>query len=61
MMPGMKMSHDATFTVPLPKRLQAFTGLTPPAANVTVNIQVVPSNGQGASAPVLRAVSVSAL
>jgi tyrosinase len=58
MMPGMKMSTDATFAVPLPKTLQAFTALT--AARTTLNIRVVPSHGQGQT-PQLKGVSVGAL
>jgi tyrosinase len=59
MMPGMKMSNDAAFAVPLPKTLHAFTALG--AANsATLNIRVVPSHGQGTS-PALKAVSVGAL
>jgi tyrosinase len=57
MMPGMTMSMDATFAVPLPRSLQAFTALGA-AANAVLNIQVVPSHGAGASAPMLRALSV---
>jgi tyrosinase len=60
MMPGMKMSTEVTFAVPLPKTLQAFTA--PSATNkATLNIRVVPSNGQAAAAPALRAVSVGTL
>jgi len=60
MMPGMKMSTDATFAVPLPKTLQAFTALG--AANeATLNIRLVPSHEQGGPAPALKAVSVRAL
>jgi tyrosinase len=59
-MPGMKMSPDVTFAVPLPRTLQAFTALA--ATNRTaLNIRVVPSHGQAAPAPVLRAVSIGAL
>jgi len=60
MMPGMKMSADATFAVPLPKTLQAFTALGA-ASNATLNIRVVPSHGQGGPAPALRSVRVGAL
>jgi tyrosinase len=60
MMPGMKMSTDATFAVPLPATLQAFTALG--AANeATLNIRLVPSHEQGGPAPALKAVSVGAL
>jgi tyrosinase len=61
MMPGMKMSPDVTFAFPLPnKTLQAFKGLGA-ANNATVEIWVVSSEGPGAPAPVLKAVSVGAL
>ncbi len=60
MMPGMNLSTEVTFAVPLPKTLQAFTA--PSATNkATLNIRVVPSNGPAAAAPALRAVSVGAL
>jgi tyrosinase len=59
MMSGMKMSHDATFAVPLPKRPAAFRTLALGAAqNSRVEIRVVPSNGQGAPAPALKSFSV---
>ena len=51
------MSSDATFLVPLPKRKEAFRGLTAEAKSVAVNIRVVPSGG-GAS--VLKAATVRA-
>ncbi|MGH6811570.1 MAG: tyrosinase family protein [Methylocella sp.] len=60
MMPGMKMSADATFAVPLPKTLRAFTELGA-TKNATLNIRVVSSHGQGGPAPALGAVSVGAL
>jgi tyrosinase len=57
-MPGMKMSTDATFAVPLPKKRQAFPTLG--AANrTTLNIRVVPTQGQGGPAPELKAFSVA--
>jgi tyrosinase len=56
-MPNMKeMSHDATFSVPLPKAPQAFHNLQ--AARVSVSIRLVPSQGHGGRAPALKAVSV---
>jgi tyrosinase len=69
MMPGMKMSTDATFAVPLPQKLQAFTALSaaknapaPSAANnTTLNIRLVPARGQAGQAPTLKAVSVGSL
>jgi tyrosinase len=59
MMPGMKMSTDATFAVPLPKTLPAFTALGA-ANNATLNIRVAPSRGQGGPAPAIKALSVGA-
>jgi tyrosinase len=69
-MTGMKMSHDATFVVPLPKSLQAFatpkTLGAPKNAKLaatsatTLNIRLVPSNGQSGPAPTIKAVSVGA-
>lgn len=59
-MPGMPMAADATFSVPLPRTLRAFTELGA-ASNVTLNIRVVPSHGEGGPAPDLKAVSVRAL
>ena len=58
-MPGMKMSTDATFAVPLPRTLQAFTALGA-ASRATLTIRLAPSHGQGGQAPALRAVSVGA-
>jgi tyrosinase len=49
--------QEATFTVPLPKKPQAFHGLETAAAAVSVNIRVVPSSGRGNPSP-LKAVSV---
>ena len=71
-MTGMKMSHDATFVVPLPKNLQAFATVSAPnlgapknaklaATNATtLNIRLVPSHGQSGPAPTIKAVSVGA-
>jgi tyrosinase len=60
MVPGMKMSHDVAFAVPLPKTLPAFTALG--AANAaTVKIRVVPSQGRGVPGPTLKSASVRAL
>ena len=69
-MTGMKMSHDATFVVPLPKTLQAFarpnTRGAPKNAKLaatnatTLNIRLVPSHGQSGPAPTIKAVSVGA-
>lgn len=73
-MTGMKMSHDATFVVPLPKQLQAFTTLgasnaapgVPKGAKLaatnttTLNIRLVPTRGQSGPAPKIKAVSVGA-
>jgi tyrosinase len=63
MMPGMKMSQDATFAIPLPQRLPALIAPGAAAApNTTLNIRVVPANGGGGgAAPVLRSVTVGTL
>jgi tyrosinase len=58
-MPGMKMSADAAFAVPLPKRPEAFA--IGAANNATLNIRVVPSHVQSGEAPALKAISVGAL
>ncbi|WP_221938525.1 tyrosinase family protein [Mycobacterium sp. KBS0706] len=59
-MPGMHRHGDLAFAVPLPKTLRAFTELGA-ATEATLNIRVVPSDGQTKKAPVvLKAVSVAA-
>jgi len=55
-MPGMKMSHDATFAVPLRPQLQAFKQLG--ATSTRLEIRVVPSSGQRAHATAVSAVSI---
>ena len=59
MMPGMHMSMDSTFAVPLPKALPAFTALGA-APKTTLNIRLVPAHGQGGPAPAIKAFSVGA-
>jgi tyrosinase len=54
-MMDMEMAESATFAVPLPKRREAFKGLE--AAQVSVNIRVVPTQGKGKATP-LKAVAV---
>jgi tyrosinase len=62
MMPGMKMSSDATFAIPLPQKLPALTAPgVAAAANTTLNIRVVPANGPGGAAPALKSVAVGPL
>jgi tyrosinase len=56
----MSTLHEATFTVPLPKKRQAFRGLDAAAAAVSVNIRVVPSTGHGSPSP-LKALSVRSM
>jgi tyrosinase len=56
----MSTLQEATFTVPLPKKPQAFRGLDTAAAEVSVNIRVVPSTGHGNPSP-LKAVSVRSM
>lgn len=56
-MPGMAMSHSTTFTLPLPRRLQAFAQLV--AGNANLDIRLVPSSGGGTKdAPVVRGVTI---
>ncbi|MEA2327777.1 MAG: tyrosinase, partial [Thermoanaerobaculia bacterium] len=55
---GMAMAEDATFAVPLPKRREAFHNLE--AAQVSVNIRLVPTQAHGKAMP-LKAVSVRAV
>ena len=55
-MPGMKMSADATFAVPLPKTLQAFTQLG--ATHTRLNIRIVPSTGQVAHVTPVHAAAI---
>jgi tyrosinase len=59
-MPGMKMSTDATFAVPLPRKLQAFSSLAA-TGSTTLNVRVVPSQGQAGPTPVLKSVTVAPL
>jgi tyrosinase len=58
--PGMHAhgDMDLTFAVPLPKTLRAFTELGA-AAEATLNIRVVPSDGQNKPAVALKAVSLA--
>lgn len=59
-MPGMH-GHggmDLTFSVPLPRTLQAFTALAA-GADATLKIRVVPSHGQDKQAVTLKAVSLA--
>jgi tyrosinase len=51
---------EATFAVPLPKTPEAFRGLEA-ERNALVDIRIVPTEGLGAIAPVLKAASVRAL
>lgn len=55
-MPGMAMSHTTTFTLPLPRRLQAFSQLV--AGNANLDIRLVPSSGGAKDAPVVRGVTI---
>ena len=60
MMPGMRMSMDTTFAVPLPKALPAFAKLGA-APHATLDIRVAPSRGRRGPAPTLKAVLVGTL
>lgn len=55
-MPGMHMSRDATFAVPLPTRLGAFSKLG--AQATTLQIRVVPAHDHAARAPALSAATI---
>jgi tyrosinase len=59
-MAGMQMTHEATFSVPLPPRLPAFAAPLAAAERVTLAVTVVPVGGKEA-APVLKAVSIGTL
>ena len=59
MMPGMHMDTDATFAVPLPRALPAFTRSI--GSSTTLDIRIAPSGGHGGPAPPLRAVTVGTL
>jgi tyrosinase len=55
-MPGMAMSHTTVFTLPLPKRLQAFA--QPQSGSATLDIRLVPSSGGAKEAPKVLAVRI---
>ena len=55
-MPGMAMSHTTTFTLPLPRRLDAFTQLE--AGSAKLDLRLVPSGGGAKTAPTVRAVKI---
>ncbi len=59
-MHGMKMAHDATFALPLPKALGAFSNLVGSSAGAvqTLNVRVVPSGVAGGKPLPLRGLSV---
>ena len=52
------MAHDVTFAVPMPRAAEAFHGLA--AANAAVNLRVVPTQGHGGKAPVLKSAFIRA-
>jgi tyrosinase len=54
------MATDATFTVPLPRKQEAFRALEE-TGNVSVNIRIVPSQGQGGPTPELKSATVRTL
>jgi tyrosinase len=57
-MPGMNMSNEATFAVPLPGTLHAFAALNA-TSKATLNIRVVAARGEGGQAAELKGVSVA--
>lgn len=58
-MPGMHMTMDTTFAVPLPKTLPAFTAMGA-AENAALEIRIAPAHGQAGPTPPLTAVAVGA-
>ncbi|KRB07158.1 tyrosinase family protein [Lysobacter sp. Root690] len=57
-MPNMAMSHSATFAVPLPKTLRAFSNAKLLGANAQFNIRLAPSGQQPADPVPVRGVSI---
>lgn len=57
-MPGMKMAPEATFAVPLPKTLRAFSQLG--TTRTKLDIRLVPSSGQAAHATPVHAATITA-
>ncbi|MBW8811589.1 MAG: tyrosinase family protein, partial [Lysobacter sp.] len=57
-MPNMAMSHSATFAVPLPKTLRAFSNAKLLGANAQFNIRLAPSGKQPADPVPVRGVSI---
>ncbi|ROU06686.1 tyrosinase family protein [Lysobacter enzymogenes] len=57
-MPGMKMSHNTTFAVPLPKTLRALTQAASANSAAQLNIRVVPAGPLAAEPVRVNAVSV---
>nr|WP_281384691.1 tyrosinase family protein [Nitrospirillum iridis] len=59
LMPGMKMSADATFVIPLPTTL---TALQSPGANgAALTVQLVPVDGHAEETPAIKEASVKTL
>ncbi|WP_044561400.1 tyrosinase family protein [Azospirillum sp. B4] len=59
LMPGMKMSHDATFILPLPTTLAALRSPGPKGA--ALNVQLVAVDGHAEEVPAIKAVAVRTL
>ncbi|WP_186115652.1 tyrosinase family protein [Burkholderia gladioli] len=57
-MHGMKMAHDATFALPLPRALGAFANPSGAAASARLDVRVVPSGAAGGKPLPLRGLSV---
>lgn len=55
-MPGMAMSHTTTFTLPLPRRLQALSQVQ--SGSAQLDLRLVPSSGGARQAPKIRAVKI---
>jgi tyrosinase len=56
LMPGMDMAHSATFAVPLPRTLQAFSKLQD--TRTELRIRLVPAGGHAVSAPALTSAAI---
>jgi tyrosinase len=56
LMPGMNMAHPATFAIPLPQTLRAFSKLQD--EKTELRIRLVPSNGPAKAAPALSGAAI---
>jgi tyrosinase len=56
LMPGMNMAHPATFAIPLPQTLRAFSKLQD--EKTELRIRLVPSSGPAKAAPALSGAAI---